>query len=110
MAKLSAADVQGRDCDDYLRQHLEELRHIEISLSDIQELDTFKEMMSKSKKGYNDKELLFKFLYILGMDTSKNIEVQECTHRNKANKVVECTRWVGYSRTDKEWLSMKKRG
>lgn len=107
--KLSAADVQGKDCDDFLHQHLLEEKHYEISLSDIQDLPTFKELIVKNK--HNSLDVLYKYLHILGMDTTKNVESQFCTHRNRSNKVVECDRWVGYQRTDKQWLDNKnKRG
>lgn len=46
-------------------------------------------------------ELLFQF----GIDTKQSIEVQEgLDHRNRMNNIVNCTRWVGHERTDKEWI------
>lgn len=49
-----------------------------------------------------------KFLDVLhnfGMDTKQAIEVQsEVQHRNRMGGIVICDRWVGYERTDKEWI------
>tara|TARA_R110002126_G_C10332201_1_gene489998 strand:+ start:551 stop:877 length:327 start_codon:yes stop_codon:yes gene_type:complete len=105
--KLSAEDVQGgMDCDDYLRQHLEEEKHFEISLSDIKNIPEYIELLKSGVK--SDSKELFEFLHQLGLDTKWTVEEQYLTHRNKTNKVVTCPRWVGYQRTDKKWLNIKK--
>lgn len=45
-------------------------------------------------------------LYGMGIDTSKPVERQDdLIHRNNFGKVVQCTRWVGVERLDKEWIS-----
>jgi len=54
-----------------------------------------------------EKPTLFNLiLFQLGMDTSKNIEVQEgLTHRNRLNEIVLCARFVGQERIDYTWLT-----
>jgi hypothetical protein len=45
-------------------------------------------------------------LYSLGMETGLPYEIQEnIQHRNRFGKVVQCSRWVGNERTDKEWIN-----
>lgn len=45
-------------------------------------------------------------LFKLGIDTSKPFERQDgLQHRNRLNEVVTCSRWVGTSRLDHEWLN-----
>lgn len=47
-----------------------------------------------------------KILHGLGLDTTQPMyEQQDIPHRNRFNEVVVCTRWVGYERTDREWLT-----
>lgn len=44
-------------------------------------------------------------LYSLGMDVEKPYQRQDgLQHRNRCNEVVVCSRWVGTSRLDSEWL------
>lgn len=44
-------------------------------------------------------------LHGMGIDTSKPVERQDdLLHRNRLDQVVQCTRWVGVERLDKEWL------
>jgi len=44
-------------------------------------------------------------LWSFGIDLSKSVERQDgLFHRNRLNQVVFCSRWVGESRQDKEWL------
>jgi len=45
-----------------------------------------------------------KLLYKLGVDTSMNIEVLKCHHRNLQGKAVECNLFMGFERLDKEWV------
>lgn len=45
-----------------------------------------------------------KLLYKLGVDTSMNIEVIECQHRNLQGKVVEGKLFMGFERLDREWV------
>lgn len=53
----------------------------------------------------NTKELN-ELLYQFGMDITQAIEAQEgLDHRNRMNKIVNCTRWVGHERTDKDWIN-----
>jgi len=45
-------------------------------------------------------------LYQLGMDMQAPIERQETVqHKNRLEQVVICDRWVGYERTDMEWIN-----
>jgi hypothetical protein len=58
---------------------------------------------------------LLEALYELGLDTRQPFEAQpsfdtesgkkvQIFHRNKLNKQVSCTRWVGLEREDQAWL------
>ena len=52
------------------------------------------------------KEDFLAILFKLGIDTSKPFERQDgLQHRNRLNQVVTCSRWVGTSRLDHEWLN-----
>ena len=42
-------------------------------------------------------------LYKLGVDTSMNVEVMECQHRNLQGKVVEGKLFMCFERLDREW-------
>ena len=42
-------------------------------------------------------------LYKLGVDTSMNIEVMECQHRNLQGKVTEGKLFMCFERLDREW-------
>lgn len=54
--------------------------------------------------------VLFKsLLFTLGIDINLKYTKQEnLIHRNKLNKVVQCNRYVGEERQDKEWLESGK--
>jgi len=45
-----------------------------------------------------------KLLYKLGVDTSMNIEVIECQHRNLQGKVTEGKLFMAFERLDREWV------
>lgn len=49
-------------------------------------------------------EALKEIMYSVGMDTKFEIMKQRVQHRNRFNEVVNCTRFMGQERTDKEWL------
>lgn len=73
-----------------------------ISASEIQlaKPDFTYEWTETNKKEFDQ------ILYEFGMDTTQQIERQEnIQHVNRMNKVVVCDRWVGYERTDKEWIN-----
>lgn len=54
----------------------------------------------KNKKEFDE------MLYQLGMDMQAPIERQETIqHKNRLGKVVICDRYVGYERTDSEWIN-----
>lgn len=58
------------------------------------------EWAEKNKKEFD--EILSQF----GMDVTQSIELQpEIQHKNRMNQVVICDRWVGYERTDFEWIN-----
>ncbi len=45
-------------------------------------------------------------LYQLGMDMTQPIERQmDIQHKNRLGKVVICDRYVGYERTDSQWIN-----
>ena len=70
------------------------MSEINVGYSDI----TY-DWIEKNPNPFND------LLYSLGMETSKGFEMQEAVqHRNRLNKVVTCTRWIGNERTDEAWV------
>jgi hypothetical protein len=85
-----------------LNQFLEQENAWEVSLSDMVESEDYKQQCpTPSSCDYEDfKRILFN----LGMDTTYPIESQILSHRNWKGKVVNCERWVGVRRQDKEWL------
>ena len=53
-----------------------------------------------------DKDKLYNLLHSLGLDVKRDLEFQGITqHRNRLNKVVTCGRWLGFERTDKQWIN-----
>jgi len=45
-------------------------------------------------------------LYGMGIDTTRAVERQDnLMHRNRLNEVVMCSRYVGFERTDEEWIT-----
>lgn len=45
-------------------------------------------------------------LHGMGIDTTRPVERQDgLKHRNRLNEVVICSRYVGYERTDDEWIN-----
>ena len=72
-----------------------------VSLSEVQMVKPFVTPAWIEK----NKETFFGYLYELGIDTKKFVDKQEnIYHRNRFNKVVLNDRYLGYERTDKEWL------
>lgn len=54
---------------------------------------------NENKEEFND------ILHNFGMDMKLPIELQsEVQHINRMKKVIICDRWVGYERTDFEWI------
>ena len=75
-----------------------------ISLSEIQKVLPWitKDYVRTNLQEFN------KILFSLGLDTSKNYEVQTGkTHRNKFNQVVSCDRYSGSERIDPEWIESR---
>lgn len=70
-----------------------------LSISDLILVDGFKE-----KYGEWDVEGIEEILYQNGMDTTQHYELVKRLHRNLQNKVVDCIRYEGVERCDKEWL------
>ena len=52
----------------------------------------------------NNPQQLEQVLYDLGLDINQPYEVQHNTHRNRFGNLNTCTRWVGNSRLDQEWI------
>ena len=53
----------------------------------------------------SDPDRLQNILFEFGLDIEKPIERQDgLQHRNRFNEVVVCSRWVGQSRLDEDWL------
>jgi hypothetical protein len=66
-----------------------------ISLSDVIACD-----------GYDGSiESRNRILWSLGVDTTQDIEILQCTHRNLRNQVVSCEYYMGFERTDKAWVN-----
>jgi hypothetical protein len=54
----------------------------------------------------NNPEEFNKILHDLGMNVNQPIDMQETIqHRNRFDKIVTCSRWVGNERTDKDWVN-----
>ena len=54
----------------------------------------------------NNNHKFLDMLHELGMNTKQPIEKQEnVLHKNRFDKIVQCDRYVGNSRTDLEWIS-----
>jgi hypothetical protein len=47
------------------------------------------------------------YLFKLGIDIGKRVHVQACRHRNLQHNVVLGYRYVGFERTDRDWLKCK---
>jgi hypothetical protein len=72
-----------------------------ISESEISEIYPQYDSKWELEKPATLKNILYQF----GLDTSKPYERQDgLTHRNMMNKIVTCSRWVGNSRLDVEWV------
>ena len=52
----------------------------------------------------NNPQQLEPVLYDLGLDVNQPYETQFNTHRNRFGNIDTCTRWVGNSRLDDEWI------
>lgn len=74
--------------------------YVVVSLSELRKLPRWDETIIE-----RDYKAFMKILFSLGLDVKRGVEVQEgLEHRNKLNEIVTCTRFVGFERTDKEWL------
>ena len=85
-----------------LNQFLEQENAWEVSLSDIVVSDQYKELCP-TPDSCSQVEL-YSILYQLGMDTENPVKRQTLQHRNWRGQVVDCLRFVGNRRQDKEWL------
>lgn len=120
--KKEASTNIDRDLENFLMDNL----YHEVSFSDIIRLDSYKKWAKDKWGGREDEtriqsqymtigypapsdEILTQFLWELGMCDSQSPDVQENTHRNMEGNVVNCTRWVGLQRTDKEWEDFKRK-
>ena len=52
----------------------------------------------------NNPQQLEPVLYGLGLDVNQPYETQFNTHRNRFGNIDTCSRWVGNSRLDDEWI------
>lgn len=71
-----------------------------LSLSDMLLVQGFKEAF-----GNNDQELIKKYLYDNGLDSSLGLDEVVCEHRNLRGQVVNCLRWEAHERNDGSWMS-----
>lgn len=73
-----------------------------VSESEISKIYPDYDSSWETDKPYFFREILYNF----GIDVDKPYERQDgLQHRNKLNEVVICSRWVGKSREDEEWLN-----
>lgn len=72
-----------------------------ISLSELQTIDR------KYTEEWvdNSEQELKQVLYGLGMEVSQNYERQVVEHRNRFGNLITCSRFVGNSRIDPEWIN-----
>jgi len=70
-----------------------------LSVSDLLLVDGFKEAF-----GQGNKEEIKQILFNNGMDVNKEFELVFCRHRNLRGMVVECQRYEGEERFDRDWL------
>lgn len=70
-----------------------------LSVSDLLLVDGFKESF-----GQDNKEKIKEILFNNGMDVNKEFELVFCRHRNLRGMVVECQRYEGEERFDRDWL------
>lgn len=75
----------------------------EISMADLVPL-------LKSDKLLDEPERISKFLWYLGMDVDKGVEVMICQHRQRFTPfgVNHCERFNGVERSDTKWLELKR--
>ena len=78
-----------------------------VALCIVSESELVVGLPSYSKDFETDNPKEFKqILYDIGMDVSKVVERQDgLWHRNRLNKVVFCSRYVGYERLDVSWIT-----
>lgn len=72
-----------------------------LSVSDLIMVQGFAEAFAKGDEGLPE---IVEILRHNGMDTNKEFELVECTHRNLQNKVVTGERYEGKERLDKAWI------
>jgi hypothetical protein len=74
---------------------------VSVSLSELQ---TFDNKYTEEWATDNPEELE-SVLYKMGLNPSMPYERQLKTHRNRFNAVITCSRFMGYERTDEEWIN-----
>jgi hypothetical protein len=80
------------------------LNIIALTAISLSELELVKPDISLKWINEN-KESFEEMLHSVGLDTTTPYEIQEnLPHRNRLNKVVQCSRWLGNERTDKAWI------
>lgn len=71
-----------------------------LSMSDLLHVDGFYAACMDA-----DLDTVQRILHENGMDMNKHYKVERRLHRNLRKKVVECDLFMGYERTDKEWIA-----
>ncbi|WOZ57515.1 hypothetical protein [Pseudomonas phage vB_PseuGesM_254] len=71
-----------------------------LSFSDLMTIPAFKDAIKS-----NNEKLFKEVLYSNGMEVAMPIEEITILHRNLQNKVVECPRYEGFERIDKDWIA-----
>ena len=73
--------------------------HYSISLSDLILIEDFAKAFASQ-----DKNTIEKILYSNGMEVKHGYTTEPRQHRNLQGKVVNCIRYEGVERIDREWL------
>lgn len=78
-----------------------------LALCIVSESELAKVIPDFSSRIEEESPTVFKtILHGMGIDTSRAIERQDgLQHRNRLNEIVICSRYVGYERTDDEWIN-----
>ncbi|WP_278939071.1 hypothetical protein [Pseudomonas helleri] len=71
-----------------------------LSFSDLIQITAFGDAVTS-----NNEKLFREVLYSNGLEINLPYQEVFVTHRNLQNKVVECQRYEGFERTDKEWIA-----
>lgn len=75
-----------------------------VSFFDVVQQEAFKNLSMFDLLSHENDEKVKSYLYEQGIDIGLRIDVQACVHRTLNNTRVIGYRYVGFERTDPEWL------